>query len=150
MQRATTARDWTLDVAEGSPNELPEGFCKKCVSLAAPDAIHVCNQQIPVTMIWHSDNGDFDVMSRHLPCSSCDQPIAEAEVVDSGCPEQVAKLPVVIWLHATNGNAQSMMPRLISYAKKGFLSVAIDLRCACCALQCFLHLNFSSHPAVWN
>jgi hypothetical protein len=132
LQRMLTARDWTLDGAEGESNDLPDGFFKKCVRLAAPDAIHAFNQQIPVTMIWHSDHGDFGAMARSLPCSSCDLPIAELHDVDSGCPELLAKLPVVIWLHATNGNTGSMMPRLMKYAKKGFLAVAIDFRCASC------------------
>lgn len=132
MQRMTSARDWTLDEAEGSSDELPAGFCKRCVRLAAPDALHPCNQQIPVTMVWHSDHQDFEAMSRALNRSSCDLPIEEAQDLDfEECPDPPNKLPVVIWLHGTNGNTGSMMPRLISYAQKGFLAVAIDFRCVC-------------------
>ena len=130
MQRMMTARDWTLDELEVGSNELPAGFCKRCVRIPAADALHPCNQQIPVTMIWHCDHQDSASMDRALPCSSCDFPIDETQELNEGCPDPPAKLPVIIWLHATNGNIASMMPRLITYARKGFLAVAIDCRCA--------------------
>lgn len=125
MQRMTSARDWTLEQAEGTSDELPAGYCKRCVRLAT-EALHPCNQQIPVTMIWHSDHQNSEAMSRTLPCDSVDLPVGEH---CEECPGPVRKLPVIIWIHATNGDTSSMMPRLISYAKKGFLAVAIDCRC---------------------
>jgi hypothetical protein len=128
MQRMSSARDWTLADTTGTADELPAGFCKRCVRLAAPDALHPCNQQIPVTMIWHSGHQSSEAMSRTLPCGSCDIPIHE-HGDRAASPDPPSRLPVVIWLHATNGNTGSMMPRLIRYAKDGFLSVAIDCRC---------------------
>lgn len=130
MQRMTSARDWTLDEIGVASGELPAGFCKRCVRLAAPDALHPCNQQIPVTMVWHSDHQSSEAMARALPCSSCDMPIDETQELNESCPDPPAKLPVVIWLHATNGSIEAMMPRLITYAGKGYLAVAIDCRCA--------------------
>jgi hypothetical protein len=120
-----SARDWTLE--ESAPDAAAvRGIQRRCVQLAAPDAIHPCNQSIPLTMVWHEDHQDTEFMNSALPCGNCDQAIHEHHQDVSMGPHK--RLPVVIWLHATRGNTQSMMPRLMKYAEMGFLAVAIDCR----------------------
>ena len=40
------------------------------------------------------------------------------------------RCPAVIWLHATGGDTEEMMPRLVTYARMGFVAVSMDCRYA--------------------
>lgn len=78
-------------------------FAVEQVALPAPPPATGRNATIPVTLVRRRARG----AARQRSC---------------------ARLPVVIWLHATGASAAAMRPRLLAYADFGFLAVAIDCR----------------------
>eukprot|EP00892_Ulva_mutabilis_P011860 jgi/Ulvmu1/9046/UM005_0139.1 len=136
-QREPTARDWTLEAAatQAAAGELPGGFQQHTTTLEAPDALHPCNKSIPVLLLWHDSflpDGLAASSDHSAPDSAAgtDQsaPTAAGSGEGGSGAQEARRLPAVVWLHATGGSKVDMVPRMQSYAKKGFLAVAMDCR----------------------
>ena len=132
LKRETTACDWTAAAAaaQAAVGELPGGFQRSTVSLRAAPASHQYNASIPVLMLWHEDLLPTGLApSGRTPQEHQRKGNAGTLSATGAVHEGAAqRLPVVVWLHATGGRKEDMVPRMESFAKQGFLAVSMDFR----------------------